>query len=425
VLIAGAVAVAVAVLARAALAAWRPAAAAREPNERRRSRVVEGLSVVSVNHATLTGVSMALDGRRSGGPGLVRTALVGALAAVALTAAALTFGASLDRLVTVPRLHGWGWDVVAGNPNGEEDLSVSGGQRLAASPFVEGFSAVSESLEPLTIDDLDIDVAGVDLVAGSVFSPLAEGRPPGRPGEVVLGGRTMERLGLAVGDEVEATLGGTSTSLLVVGRAVLNPGIQFSFTLDEGAVLALEELRRLRPDTLVTHFLVDYADDVDPDQAFAGLQAEWGKTVLRSQPPVEVENLRRVAGLPLVLAGLVAALAVATLGHTLVASVRRRRADLAVLKTIGFSRRDVVTAIGAQATILVVVALVLGLPLGVAAGRWTWRLVADGVGAPAAVTPVVALLLVVPVTVALANIVAAFPARSAARLRPATALRAE
>jgi hypothetical protein len=425
VLVAGAVAVAGALLARAALAGWRRTTAAGRWEARHRSRVVEGLATAGVPHPPLAGVAMALDRGGRAGPGLVRTALLGALAGVALTSAALTFGASLDRLVAEPELQGWAWDVVVGNLNAEEDLRVEGSRRLAASPYVEGFSAVSESLEPLTIDGLDVAVAGVELMVGGVFPPLAEGRPPTGPGEVVLGGRTMQRLGLHVGDRIEASLGGTPTSLHVVGTAVLNPALQFSFTLDEGAVVAFPELRRLRPDAPATHFLVDYADGVDRDEAFAALQAEWGKTVLRSRPPVEVENLRRVAGLPLVLAGLVAALAVATLAHTLVTSVRSRRGELAVLKTLGFRRRDVAIAVTAQATTMVVIALVLGLPLGVAAGRWAWRLVADGVGAPAAVTPVLGVLAVALSTLALANLVACFPALLAARLRPAVALRSE
>jgi ABC-type lipoprotein release transport system permease subunit len=51
--------------------------------------------------------------------------------------------------------------------------------------------------------------------------------------------------------------------------------------------------------------------------------------------------------------------------------------------------------------------------------------VADGVGAPPAVTPVLAVLVIVAAAVALANLVAVFPARAAARIRPALALRAE
>jgi hypothetical protein len=73
-----------------------------------------------------------------------------------------------------------------------------------------------------------------------------------------------------------------------------------------------------------------------------------------------------------------------------------------------------------------VMALLLGLPLGIAAGRWTWVLVAHGLESPAGpVTPTVALLLAVPATLAVVNAVAALPGRSAARTRPAVVLRSE
>jgi ABC-type lipoprotein release transport system permease subunit len=61
--------------------------------------------------------------------------------------------------------------------------------------------------------------------------------------------------------------------------------------------------------------------------------------------------------------------------HTLVTSVRRRR-DLAMLKTLGFVRGQVVAAMVWQATTFAVVALALGRPLGLAAGRWPWELTA-------------------------------------------------
>jgi ABC-type antimicrobial peptide transport system permease subunit len=123
---------------------------------------------------------------------------------------------------------------------------------------------------------------------------------------------------------------------------------------------------------------------------------------------------------------LVAVLGVATLGHTLITSVRRRRRDLTVLRAIGFVRSQISATVAWQATTSAVIALALGLPLGVGAGQWAWRVVADGIGAPApAVTPVLALALTVPVVVLTANVLAALPARAAAGVRPATALRAE
>jgi ABC-type lipoprotein release transport system permease subunit len=124
---------------------------------------------------------------------------------------------------------------------------------------------------------------------------------------------------------------------------------------------------------------------------------------------------------------LLAVLGAATLGHLLVTSVRwRRRRDLAVLKTLGFVRGQVSATVAWQATTLAAIALLVGLPLGVAAGRWAWVLVNQGLGSPAGpVTPTLAVLAVVPATILVANLVAALPARAAAATRPAVVLRSE
>jgi ABC-type lipoprotein release transport system permease subunit len=123
---------------------------------------------------------------------------------------------------------------------------------------------------------------------------------------------------------------------------------------------------------------------------------------------------------------LLAVLGVGTLGHTLVTSTRHRRRDLAVLKTLGFVRRQVSATVAWQATTFAVVALLLGLPLGVAAGRWAWLLVNQGLHSPAGpVTPALAVLMAVPATLLVANLVAAMPAREAAVTRPAVVLRSE
>jgi ABC-type lipoprotein release transport system permease subunit len=148
--------------------------------------------------------------------------------------------------------------------------------------------------------------------------------------------------------------------------------------------------------------------------------------IFAPRPHAEVRNLQRVGGLPGLLAGLVALLALAVMTHTLVTSVRRRRRDLAVLKTIGFVRGQVAAAIAWQATTFALVALCLGVPLGVAAGRWAWQLTAAVLGVSSApVVPLAAVLAITAATVGAANLVAAVPGRAASRLRPATALRSE
>src|SRR5207237_7027957 len=140
----------------------------------------------------------------------------------------------------------------------------------------------------------------------------------------------------------------------------------------------------------------------------------------------DVFNFCRVQGLPLVLAGLMAALAAATLAHLLVTSIRRRGRELAIVKTLGFVPRQVRTAVAWQATTLALAAMAIGVPLGVAAGRWAWIVFARGIGiVPAPEVPILVLLLLVPGTVLVANLIAVVPGEVAARLRPGRALRAE
>ena len=69
--------------------------------------------------------------------------------------------------------------------------------------------------------------------------------------------------------------------------------------------------------------------------------------------------------------------------------------------------------------------LVIGLPLGIAAGRWAWMLFATQVAIEPVpvISPLV--LLAFPAVLVLANAVAAFPAQTAAHTQPATVLRAE
>jgi putative ABC transport system permease protein len=130
--------------------------------------------------------------------------------------------------------------------------------------------------------------------------------------------------------------------------------------------------------------------------------------------------------MPLVTGGLIACLAVAMLGHLLVSSVRHRGRDLAVLKALGFLRHQVSLTVVWQASTLAVLALVIGFPAGVAAGRWTWLAVAVNLGVvPEPVLPARLLVLLAVATILVANLVAAVPAWLAARTRPAIVLRAE
>jgi ABC-type lipoprotein release transport system permease subunit len=119
-------------------------------------------------------------------------------------------------------------------------------------------------------------------------------------------------------------------------------------------------------------------------------------------------------------------LAVGTLAHVLLTGVRRRRRDLAVLKTLGLLGSQIIRVVCWQASALTAVALLVGLPVGVLAGRWAWARFAGSVGvAGQADVPVALILLAIPAALLLADLIAAGPGWAAARIRPALILRSE
>ena len=171
-------------------------------------------------------------------------------------------------------------------------------------------------------------------------------------------------------------------------------------------------------------FLVQLRKPSD-QAAIARLKQQFPGAVLPAVPPPEVRNLRGVNGLPLALALLVALLATGTVAHTLITSVRRRRRELAILKAVGFVARQVRATVAWQATAIAASSLIIGLPLGIAAGRWAWTLLATqfAIKPVPVISPLV--LFAFPAVLVLANAVAAFPARAAARTQPAVVLRTE
>ena len=67
---------------------------------------------------------------------------------------------------------------------------------------------------------------------------------------------------------------------------------------------------------------------------------------------------------PLILALALAAGAVLSLALALLTSVRQRRRELALLKTLGLTRRQVMAAVAWQASVILVIAALIGVPLG-------------------------------------------------------------
>ena len=228
------------------------------------------------------------------------------------------------------------------------------------------------------------------------------------------------RITFHLGPDVHAELDGDCAVLRWPGAP---PG---AARLGEGAALTFDGLRAVVPGSIHNLILVRYAPSANKAAVFGRLGRTFGGNVYQPAKPSDLASLERTAGTPLAVASLLALMAAATLVHALVSSVRRRRHEFAILKTIGFMRRQVSVAVVWQATTIGLLALAVGIPLGVAAGRWSWSAFADRLGVPAdPATPVLAMVVLGVATLALANLAAAVPGWLAADLQPAVALRTE
>jgi hypothetical protein len=142
--------------------------------------------------------------------------------------------------------------------------------------------------------------------------------------------------------------------------------------------------------------------------------------------PAEIVNYRSMGTTPAVLGGGLALGAVIALALTLVAYVRRRRRELALLKALGFVRRQLASAVVLQSSIAVAIGVVVGVPIGILLGRSLWNLFAREIDAvPVANVPGPVILLIIVGSLVLANVVAAVPGRMAARTPAALVLREE
>jgi hypothetical protein len=356
-------------------------------------------------------------------------AVLGTVLASIVMMATITFGSSLATLVSQPALYGWNWtfDLSSGTTQG----TVSG-----AAPFLDADPAVAAWAgvwyATATIDGQAVPVIGMKPNA-RVASPLLSGQGLRAPDEVVLGTATLAALHKQLGDWVTVTDGGSAPfRLRIVGTATL-PSLGVAQTLHPemgtGAVLGYQHIpgaTAAKPNEI----LVTLRPGADVTAARNRLQVIVpplnGGVVSGVQRPAEITDYRSMGEAPLILAGALAAGAIASLWLTLAASVRRGRADLALLKTLGFTRRQLATTVAWQSTVTVAAGALIGVPLGVALGRYLWDLFARQISVvPQPSVPLLTVFLVVIGALAAANLVAAIPGRSAARVPAAALLRAE
>jgi hypothetical protein len=435
-LVLGVVSVLFLTIAAAAVPAWTAGTAAttRAGNVgagRERPLALAGvLSRAWRSPAAAAGVRMALRPGQGRTAVPVRSAIFGAALGVAALTASLVFAASLGHLLNTPRLSGFTWDAFVSVDRQHAKAAAA----LRADRRIAGFTRGGFT---------NVRIGPVGLMAlvlggsGPARPVITAGVPPAAADEVALGASTMRAAHTAIGRTVDLVLDQADghpapVRMRVVGTVIVPPNPFLATNLGQGAAVALPGFLRIDPSGRpgASPFLVRFAPGVSRNAGLASVTSDLkglpNPFVAAAERPANVASLARIAAVPILLSGLLALIAAGTLAHTLISSTRRGRHDLAILKSLGFVRRQVRHAVAWQATTIAAIALLIGLPAGIAGGRWAWRVFATQLGVlPDPVVPLATILIAIPGALALANLLAAVPGLAAARTQPATVLRSE
>ncbi len=301
-----------------------------------------------VSPPAATGLSMTFSGRGAGGlpTGM---ALTGLALAVTTGIVAVVLSVSLDSLLSTPRQFGVPWEVSLSTPIEAPAAETAGAlEWLRDDPRVEAAAALRGTDVHIGDEIAWIQaLAPIDGIDAVIPAVATSGRLPERADEIALGSVTMADHGISIGDEIEVTTAGpapVTTTVTVVGTTVVNDTVENN--AGRGGVVAADWIETHEPTVTPIHFVITLVPGTDVEQFTADLRsAAPGGTVQGPVPQGGIRNVERVRIVPFLLALLVGVLAVASLAHAIVLSVRRQRRQLAILKSLGFRTGQVRAAV--------------------------------------------------------------------------------
>jgi FtsX-like permease family len=421
--------------------------------------------------AARLGAEYALEAPPGDGRIVVRANVIGTIVAVGAVVTAVVFATSLNGLVTHPERYGWNWEVLIQNEGGYGDFlppnvtaatlgNGDGGldQEMAKIPGIEGWSTFG--FTQLPIGGQEIPVLGLATHEGRVEPPTVDGQRLSRTqaltigtsprllsDQIELGAVTLQQLGKSVGNSVRVGTGPNARTLKIVGTVTLpSIGVQLSdhVSLGRGAMLSestlLEVLGlsgiRSAPEAvsaLPSTVAIDLKPAASAQQVVERLRnwatTQGGQGDLYQVPRVlgaQIVNAGQMGSQPVVLAIALAVGVLLSLTTTILAAAWRRRRELAVLKALGLTRRQLRIIVTVQTLILLLIAVVVGIPVGIAAGHLLWDNFAASLGVvPVVVVPLAALVVGVIALLLVGTALATIPALVAARTPTAVVLRAE
>ncbi|MFF4694471.1 ABC transporter permease [Streptomyces chattanoogensis] len=263
--------------------------------------------------------------------------------------------------------------------------------------------------------------------------PLKAGRGPAAEGELALDAGTAEKAGYRVGDTVRfATDGPALTKKLVGIVSTGDPRVaaEGSLTLFDTPTAQklfrhpgqFDEIVVAADDGTDQYALTDRVKALLPDK---GVRATSGADLAAEQSAQINENTRSLTKTLLVFAGIALAVGVFLIANTFTMLIAQRSREIALLRAVGASRRQVVRSVLLEAALLGLVASAAGFALGLGIAtamrpllNTTGAALPDG---PLVITPA-APLASLAVGVLVTVLAAWLPSRRAAKIAPVAAL---
>jgi putative ABC transport system permease protein len=258
------------------------------------------------------------------------------------------------------------------------------------------------------------------------------GRLPTGPHEIALGKQAAATSGTGIGDRVDVAGPRRHADLTVVGL-VVTPSIDGG-PISNGYVVDRAALRALGWGPGCAQSVTDdcyeaTAVSLRPGADLAAFERRLQRRHIKldlPKPSAGVVLISEADGIPGWAAIGLAVVAAVGLAHALLATVSRRRRDLAITRAIGLDRRRVALIIVTEALVLGLLGAVGGTLMGVVAGRVAWRAAARAVGIGGDLPlPVGVVIGVGAAVVVISLVTSVLPAVLATRSVPADGLRSQ
>ncbi|WNE97029.1 ABC transporter permease [Streptomyces luomodiensis] len=340
---------------------------------------------------------------------------------------------------------------VAITPDGDQDDSANPGEpprlsqqvldKAAKVPGAAGVHGVVTGYAALSDKDGDLLGNGFSNLGGNYYPgadgkdsryTLTEGRAPQNAGEVALDSKSAERGHYKAGDSIRVSVDGPVRTEKIVGV----------FTTDDGNVTAGGTLALFDTATAQKLFAKPgQYDEIDVKAAAGTSQAELksavdkilpaqaksatGQKLADDQAEAIKQQMSNMQTALLVFAGIALFVGIFIIANTFSMLVAQRTKELALLRAVGATRRQVTRSVLIEATVVGAVAAVVGLAAGIGIGAGlrsllnsTGAVVPDGPLVVQPTTVLVSLLVGVVVTV----LSAWLPGRRAAKIPPIAAM---